>query len=88
LAKVKTPKKMMYDASELSVALFASMRALTCAEAQLHENETEKEECLITSALVRATRVAHAACEAALTRVEPMYDADLSVCDLCCATTM
>ena len=65
----------MSDASELSVALFASMHALTCAEAQLHEKERRENETCIVSALVHAMRVAHASCEAALTRVEPMYDA-------------
>jgi hypothetical protein len=29
----------MSDATKLSVALFASMHALTCAEAQLHEKK-------------------------------------------------
>jgi ankyrin repeat protein len=72
----------MCEASKLSLALFASMHALTCAEAQLHENRIhESNECIITSALVHAMRVAHAACEAALTRVEPMYDADLNARD-------
>ena len=65
----------MCEASDLSIALFASMNALAGAEAQLHENDTDKKnECIVTSALVHAMRVAHAACEAALARVEPMYD--------------
>lgn len=65
----------MCDASDLSIALFASMNALAGAEAQLHEKDRENEnECIITSALVHAMRVAHATCEAALARVEPMYD--------------
>ncbi len=66
-------------ASESSVALFASMHALACAEAQLHEKEGERQEneTCIVSALDHAMRVAHASCEAALTRVEPMYDADV-----------
>ena len=63
----------------MSVALFAAMNALTCAEAQLHENKRQESETCIVLALVRAGRVAHAACEAALTRVEPMYD--VAVCD-------
>jgi hypothetical protein len=68
-------------ARSLSVALFAAMNALTCAEAQLHEKEREKKECetCIVLALVHAMRVTHATCEAALTRVEPMYDA--ATCD-------
>jgi hypothetical protein len=66
-------------ARSLSVALFAAMNALTCAEAQLHENKRQQSETCIVLALVRAGRVAHAACEAALTRVEPMYD--VAVCD-------
>jgi Ankyrin repeats (3 copies)/Ankyrin repeat len=67
----------MCEVSALSVALFASMHALTCAEAQLHEKERERNECetCIVSALDHAMRVAHASCEAALTRVEPLYDA-------------
>jgi ankyrin repeat protein len=71
----------MCEASELSVALFASMHALTCAEAQLHEKEgkRKKGEACIVSALDHAMRVAHASCEAALTRVEPLYDA--AICD-------
>jgi hypothetical protein len=69
----------MCEASELSVALFASMHALTCADAQLHEKESERKEgeTCIVSVLDHAMRVAHASCEAALTRVEPLYDADL-----------
>ena len=70
----------MYDASELSAALFASMHALTCAEAQLHEKEPiDENETRIVSALDHAMRVAHASCEAALTRVDPLYDA--AICD-------
>jgi ankyrin repeat protein len=66
------------SASELSTALFASMHALACAEAQLHEKEPiDENETRIITALDHAMRVAHAACEAALTRVEPLYDADV-----------
>jgi Ankyrin repeats (3 copies) len=64
-------------ASALSGSLFASLHALTCAEAQLHEKESERKEgeTCIVSALVHATSVAHASCEAALTRIDPLYDA-------------
>jgi serine/threonine-protein phosphatase 6 regulatory ankyrin repeat subunit B len=57
------------------------MHALTCAEAQLHEKESERKEgeTCIVSALDHAMRVAHASCEAALTRVDPLYDA--AICD-------
>jgi ankyrin repeat protein len=61
------------------------MHALACAEAQLHEKKTENE-CVVESALVHAMRVAHASCETALTRVEPLYDAavyDTAECALC-----
>jgi uncharacterized protein len=63
----------------MSIALFSIMNALASAEAQLHEKEMilESETCIV-SVLVHAVRVAHAACEAALTRVEPMYDADFN----------
>lgn len=77
------------EAAELSVTIFAAMNALVGAEAQLYaavavaqtnakpESTPEPELERVTTALFHATRVAHAACEAALTRVEPMYDADL-----------
>jgi hypothetical protein len=61
------------------------MNALTCAEAKLHDNELlckgKEVETSVVSALCHAMRVAHASCEAALTRVERMYDADLAACD-------
>jgi hypothetical protein len=77
------------EAAELSVTIFAAMNVLVGAEAQLYaavavaqtnakpESTPEPELERVTTALFHATRVAHAACEAALTRVEPMYDADL-----------
>jgi ankyrin repeat protein len=67
----------MCEAFALSGSLFASLHALACAEAQLHEQESERKEVetCIVFALVHAMRVAHAACEAALTRIEPLYDA-------------
>jgi serine/threonine-protein phosphatase 6 regulatory ankyrin repeat subunit B len=71
-----TKRTQMCEASALSVALFKSMHALACAEAQLHEKEGET---CIVSALDHAMRVAHASCEAALTRVDPLYDA--AICD-------
>ena len=77
------------EAAELSVTIFAAMNVLVGAEAQLYaavavaqtnakpESTPEPELERVTTALFHATRVAHAACEAALTGVEPMYDADL-----------
>jgi ankyrin repeat protein len=72
------------DAVELSVALFDSINKLEGAAAQLHdamtkaEAEAEAEHTFIESkhvmtALFRAKCVAHAMCEAALTRVEPLF---------------
>jgi hypothetical protein len=78
------------EAADSSVALFAAMHALEIAEAQLQHAVTEANEaneakeaskhneCLkpehVVANLLYAARVAHAACETALTRVEPMYE--------------
>jgi ankyrin repeat protein len=67
------------EAAALSVEMFAAMNALTCAEARLQHTASETATVpihQIVSILLYASRVAYAACEAALTRVEPMYETD------------
>lgn len=71
----------MSEPVELSVSLFESLQTLAGAAAQLQHavdasTQTHSDDSVV-SVLFRAMRVAHAACEAALTRVEPMYDADM-----------
>ena len=74
---------MSSEASTLSIALFDAMDALLCAEAQLYEKPRDDAGNVssIVATLLHATRVVHAACEAALTRVEPMYDAHVNARD-------
>lgn len=69
------------EAVELSVTLFKSIALLEGAEAQLQDalsdaaplkNETKR----VVKSLLYAKHVAHAACEAALTRAEHMYTKD------------
>ena len=75
------------EAVSLSIELFAIIRALDGADAllqQLH-NTTDAQKHDVVTILLHATRVAHAACETALTRVEPMYDADPDACDTAAA---
>jgi ankyrin repeat protein len=75
------------EAADSSVALFAAMHALEIAEAQLQHavieatearEASKDDECPtpehVVANLLHAARVAHAACETALTRVEPMYE--------------
>lgn len=76
------------EAASLSIELFAIMRALDGADAllhQLHTTDARKHENDVVTILLHTTRVAHAACETALTRVEPMYDADPDACDTAAA---
>jgi ankyrin repeat protein len=78
----KTEIEKMSDTKEKSIALFEVMDALTGARVQLQDavaeacgvGDVQTGECFV-SILRRAMLVAHAACEAALTRLEPMYDA-------------
>jgi hypothetical protein len=73
-----------------SQTLFSAISALDGTEAQFqhaidgsestdcdNQNETER----VVSTLLYAARVARAACEVALTRIEPMYDADWRTTD-------
>jgi hypothetical protein len=85
---------MTEEAKTLSCALFAAINTLVGAEAQLQEAITIHADCScsssdpqrIVASLFHAMRVAHAACETALTRVEPMYDADFRE-DTACVET-
>lgn len=79
----------MSEPQELSIALFAAINALACAEAQL-QTAVHTREHNVVGVLVYAMRVAHATCEAALTRVEPFYDADTRVPEeyAACTTTV